>query len=187
MASLRRSYQALVVLLALPLCTACAANAPRNRPDAGYYNPVDAPSHPWFRDAPGCGGNTSGTSGGSHASGTSGTSGQGCGHDAAQAEVDAAPACQSYTFTYVNADATSVWVTGDFTAWATTPPGALVLTNDGSGNWSLTTHLGAGKFLYKYIVDGTSWIVDPTNPNTEPDGYGAQNSVLQLCGDAGAE
>ena len=98
------------------------------------------------------------------------------------------PPCNLVTFEYTDASATSVWVSGSFVAdamgaWPTTPAmGALVLENDGAGHWSLD-HLvePTGRHTYKIIVDGTRWIADPGNPLTEPDGFGGQNSVLEVC------
>src|SRR5262249_48025087 len=31
---------------------------------------------------------------------------------------------------------------------------------------------------YKFFVDGTTWVVDPANPNTVSDGFGGMNSDL---------
>ena len=39
---------------------------------------------------------------------------------------------------------------------------------------------GPGRHQYKYLVDETRWIDDPDNPRRVPDGYGRQNSVLEL-------
>ena len=38
----------------------------------------------------------------------------------------------------------------------------------------------AGSHQYKFIVDGTTWITDPTNLDVIDDGMGNTNSVL-LC------
>lgn len=98
------------------------------------------------------------------------------------------PPCNLVTFTYTGA-ATSVWVSGSFLAdgagvWPTNPSeGALVLAADGAGGWSID-HLvePTGRHSYKLIVDGTRWIADPSNPVSEPDGFGGQNSVIDVCG-----
>ena len=47
------------------------------------------------------------------------------------------------------------------TAWAATPPGARALVNDGAGRWTLTTQVGAGRQLYKLVIDGNRWVRDP--------------------------
>lgn len=92
------------------------------------------------------------------------------------------PPCNLHAFTYDDGAATSVWVTGSFTAWATTPAeGALEMQRSGS-TWSLA-HLvePEGEHRYKLIVDGTRWIADPSNPDREPDGFGGENSLLSVC------
>lgn len=98
------------------------------------------------------------------------------------------PPCNEVTFTLDAPAASSVWVTGSFVAtggvWPGTPAaGALVMTNDGTGTWSITTLVEPiGRHLYKFIVDGsTTWIPDPGNPVTEPDGVGGFNSVIDVC------
>jgi glycosidase len=56
--------------------------------------------------------------------------------------------------------------------------------NDGAGHWSVTTLVEpVGRHLYKLIVDGTTWIADPSNPLSEPDGVtmDGRNSVLEVC------
>ncbi len=72
----------------------------------------------------------------------------------------------------------SVWLTGDFVHWAGDPPhGAIAFTLGSDGGWTGSYVFTAGTFQYKFIIDGTQWIPDPTNPNTVPDGFGGTNSV----------
>jgi hypothetical protein len=72
----------------------------------------------------------------------------------------------------------SVWLTGDFVHWAGDPPhGAIAFTLGTDGGWTGSYSFMAGTFQYKFIVSGTQWIPDPTNPNTVPDGFGGTNSV----------
>jgi len=73
--------------------------------------------------------------------------------------------------------ATSVWLTGTFTMWAATPgAGAIVLTQGVDGAWTGDHTFTAGTYQYKFIVDGNTWILDPTNLDTVDDGMGNQNS-----------
>ncbi len=169
--------------------------------DASYEGATDSGPNPWFRDASTCSstggssgtsGGSSGTSGGSSgtsggtccngSSGTSGTSGGSCSNpDPADASTPDATPCDTHTFFYVGS-ATTVYVTGDFTSWAETPAaGALVMT-DASGTWSVTSQIGAGRHIYKLIVDG-EWIADPSASEQEPDGFGGVNSVVEVCND----
>lgn len=107
------------------------------------------------------------------------------------ASVDAPPPppCNLTTFTLDAPSASTVWLTGSFVAdgagvWpGTLEDGAIELVNDGTGTWSVTTLIEPiGRHLYKFIVDGSStWIPDPGNPVTEPDGVGGFNSVIDVC------
>jgi 1,4-alpha-glucan branching enzyme len=99
----------------------------------------------------------------------------------ADADGDAGD-CHEVTFTYNDASASSVWLTGDFTAWAETlADGAYEMLNDGSGLWSVTVTLPAGTNEYKFLVDGSEWHHDPSNPDTVSDGHGGLNSVIDVC------
>jgi hypothetical protein len=140
-------------------------------PDAPGEMATDAPRNTDFRDASGC----------SAGSGSGSASGAGCGSGSGSPAPPDAPPCDQVTFTYEGAAATSVWVTGSFTSWATMPPGARALVNGGAGRWSLTTRVGAGRHIYKLVLDGTRWIADPANPVREVDGFGGHNSVLVTC------
>lgn len=90
--------------------------------------------------------------------------------------------CSEVTFTLSRPGASSVWVTGTFTGWAPTPAeGALELVPSGS-TWTLSTTLpSGGRHQYKFIVDGGTWIDDPSNPERVDDGFGGFNSVLEVC------
>jgi hypothetical protein len=77
--------------------------------------------------------------------------------------------------------ANTAWLTGSFTEWAADPPhGAIEMTKGVDGAWTTTYALTAGAHQYKFIVDGSNWIVDPTNPSQVDDGFGGKNS-LALC------
>jgi hypothetical protein len=77
--------------------------------------------------------------------------------------------------------ASSSSLTGDFTmptAWAGDPAhGAVMMTLGVDGGWTCTHSFTAGTYQYKFVVDGTQWIPDPTDTNTVPDGFGGTNSV----------
>lgn len=72
----------------------------------------------------------------------------------------------------------SVWLTGNFVTWATTPgAGAIAFTQGVDGAWTGSYPFEVGTYQYKFIVDGSNWILDPTNQNTADDGMGHTNSV----------
>lgn len=85
-------------------------------------------------------------------------------------------------------DATQVFLSGSFNSWSTlTHP--MERTDTG---WELKVKLEAGKYLYKFIVDGY-WTEDPANEQQEWDGHGGNNSAyyktnyqFELNGFAGA-
>ena len=91
--------------------------------------------------------------------------------------------CEEITFTYAAAGGvTEVLVAGSFNGWAgSEAEGAYAMTDpDADGTWELTVTIDPGVYQYKLIVDGT-WMADPGNPKTADDGYGGQNSVLDVC------
>lgn len=81
-------------------------------------------------------------------------------------------------FVYHNDTASSVSLAGDFNSWdkAESP-----LMKDSSGLWLATiTTLSAGRYQYKFIVNGESWVEDPSNGMKVSDGYGGLNSLLVI-------
>jgi len=95
--------------------------------------------------------------------------------------------CNNVTFEYRDAAATSVWVTGSFNGWAETPAmGAIALERGMDGVWRVQRSFARGRYLYKFIVNGSMWVPDPANMNRESDGFGSFNSVLEVCGGASA-
>jgi hypothetical protein len=75
--------------------------------------------------------------------------------------------------------AASVWLTGDFIAWGGDPAhGATAFTLGNDGGWTGTRSFPIGSYQYKFIVDGTMWIPDPTNPMKIADGFGSFNSLF---------
>lgn len=179
----------LCVCLASLLAVASCSLEGNTSPDArAFQTPFsDAGPYPGFRDG-GCDVGTSGTSGDTSGTGgdTSGTSGGSCdtsGAPDAAPPPDATPACWDHTFEYDETNwheaVSTVEVSGSFNTWAE-PPAAPALTRGNDGVWRLTLTLGPGSHSYKLIVNGT-WIADPANPNTEPDGFKGVNSVIELC------
>jgi serine protease AprX len=81
-------------------------------------------------------------------------------------------------FLYHDDEALTVSVVGDFNSWNTalTP-----LRKDESGLWLAEVEAPkAGKYQYKFIVDGSRWLEDPSNGMKVPDNYGGLNSVLAI-------
>jgi len=81
-------------------------------------------------------------------------------------------------FSFNAPDAASVFLAGDFNEWNSSDN---PLEND-NGTWKLSLDLDPGKYMYKFVVNGTDWKPDPNNPETEDDGYGGENSVITVDG-----
>ncbi|MFT3700638.1 MAG: glycogen-binding domain-containing protein [Kofleriaceae bacterium] len=101
--------------------------------------------------------------------------GSGSGSGSGSGNVDGC----DYTFMlYGHGANNTVWVSGDFVQWAPDPgTGAIALTKDGDGTWSVTHHFATGTIMYKFIVDTNTWIPDPSDANEVDDGYGSYNSL----------
>jgi serine protease AprX len=81
-------------------------------------------------------------------------------------------------FVFHDDDAYSVSVAGDFNGWSRV---ATPLKRNGSGLWSTKIVVPqAGRFEYKFIVNGQRWLEDPSNGMKAPDNYGGLNSVLVI-------
>lgn len=71
------------------------------------------------------------------------------------------------------ANASIVALAGSFNNWAQSQ---FIFAREGD-EWICRIDLEPGKHAYKFIVDG-NWLLDPTNPNSEEDNYGVNNSVI---------
>lgn len=73
-------------------------------------------------------------------------------------------------------EARDVKVVGSWNDWSTAGMSAVRIT---PGLWQMTIPaLAAGGYSYKFVVDGSRWIDDPTNRVRESDGFGATNSTF---------
>lgn len=72
-------------------------------------------------------------------------------------------------------NAKMVGVSGSFNNWVS--PGYTMIKEDDV--WVYRMHLNAGKYRYKFVVDGV-WITDPANELMEPNEFDQFNSVLWL-------
>jgi 1,4-alpha-glucan branching enzyme len=88
------------------------------------------------------------------------------------------------TFLYQPATpgAQSVSVAGSFNSWDTS---ANPLSGPSDvGLWKAVIDLPAGRYAYKFVVSGDQWITDETAAEFEDDGFGGQNSIVQVSGEA---
>jgi hypothetical protein len=77
-------------------------------------------------------------------------------------------------FTYYDPSAYSVSLAGSFNNW---DGQANLMTKDNEGTWRAVLSLSPGKYEYKFVVNGSTWMADPENPKTAGD-YG--NSALEI-------
>jgi len=82
----------------------------------------------------------------------------------------------SVEFTVAAPNAHIVGLAGEFNSWSAT---ASPMRKRPSGEWAITMQLPAGRYQYKYIIDG-KWMPDPDNPNQVDDTYGGSNSVVVI-------
>jgi len=91
--------------------------------------------------------------------------------------ADAERLCQK-PFTLAYSNQTSVELRGNFKAggWQMGVP----MTRD-AGEWEAAVTVGWGSDVqYKFYVDGTTWVLDPANSATVPDGNGNTNSIVRM-------
>jgi len=72
-------------------------------------------------------------------------------------------------------DAQVVALAGTFNGWNQSQ---LLFGREGD-DWVCRIDLEAGRYTYKFIVDG-NWLLDPSNPQTEEDAAGNVNNVLEV-------
>jgi len=71
----------------------------------------------------------------------------------------------------------SVSVVGSWDGWSR--PGVAAERVE-PGVWRASIPSRSGRHLYKFVVDGRSWLADPANPVRAHDGHGAWNSVVLI-------
>ncbi len=80
----------------------------------------------------------------------------------------------SVRFTYRGP--TEVFLAGEFNGWSTT---ATPMRRRPNGDWITDLKLLPGKYQYKFVVNG-EWFQDPANPDSVPDGWNGNNSVMTV-------
>jgi len=119
---------------------------------------------------------------------------QGSCDDAPQCDLDAescaggvcvADPCALHTFVLPAPDGphASVHAAGSFNDWPAAPADGWAMTWVPSQSLYFGKHVVAdGEHQYKFVVDGSEWITDPSNSQVTDDGFGGVNSVLiQTC------
>jgi len=81
---------------------------------------------------------------------------------------------EEHEFRYKAADAKTVEVMSDFNGWKGVP-----MTKGGDGVWTVKIELPKGKHAYKFLVDGTDWVMDP-NSSGKKTVDGVENSAVEI-------
>ena len=82
------------------------------------------------------------------------------------------------TFEIAAPDAKQIELVGTFNSWE---PGQITLQNKNKdGHWSVTVPLQEGRHEYMFLVDGKHWMADPTATLHRPDGFGRNNSIIEI-------
>lgn len=79
------------------------------------------------------------------------------------------------TLTFERPDAQEVSVIGTFNNWKA---GTTPMQRGEGGPWTVRFFLPAGRYTYKFLVDGKIRLPDPQSSIQEPDGFGGESSVL---------
>jgi len=92
-------------------------------------------------------------------------------------------AVSTVRFTLVAAGASQVAVAGSFNGWNAT---ATPLRRIDKNTWAADIPLGAGRYVYQFVIDGHRWVPDPQAPRDPGDDFGATNSVVTVAGSGSA-
>jgi hypothetical protein len=93
-----------------------------------------------------------------------------------RAAPTAPDASQLVHFALVAPSASHVAVVGDFNGW---DPRATPMRKLPSGaTWTAAISVREGRYAYEFVIDGRTWMPDPTAPLAPGDGFGHESSVL---------
>jgi len=83
-------------------------------------------------------------------------------------------------FVFAGRQASTVSLVGDFNDWdvSKTP----MIRDPHTGSWTVALPLNAGRHVYAFVVDGTTWANDPSAPLAPDDGFGHASSVKNVPG-----
>lgn len=79
------------------------------------------------------------------------------------------------TFVLVAEQAEDVALVGDFNDWT---PGVTRLQQRPGGVWSVVVPLRPGRYTYAFLVNGSTWLSDPTAPANAEEDFGRPSSIV---------
>ncbi|WP_138429566.1 hypothetical protein [Fodinibius saliphilus] len=81
-------------------------------------------------------------------------------------------------FMYLDDEAQSMAVAGDFSNWEPVELSKKVI--NGKTVWTGLVSMGRGEHNYMFIKDGEEWVTDPLAPVHRDDGFGNKNAVIYI-------
>lgn len=81
-------------------------------------------------------------------------------------------------FVYIDDEANSVSVAGDFNNWK--PTELTKQTVNGKTVWTALVSMKHGEHDYMFVKNGEKWITDPLAPVQRDDGFGNKNAVIYI-------
>jgi 1,4-alpha-glucan branching enzyme len=85
-------------------------------------------------------------------------------------------------FRLVSPASSRVTVVGDFNNWD--PQASPLARGSDRGIWSVRIALPPGRYRYTFLVDGTHWVPDPSEPPAVGDDFDTPTSVITVAGGA---
>src|ERR1700719_406801 len=79
-----------------------------------------------------------------------------------------------HEFRYKAPDAKSVELMCEFNGWK-----SVQMTKGDDGVWSTKVTLSPGTYAYKFLVNGSDWVLDPDN-STKKTSDGIENSSVEI-------
>lgn len=81
-------------------------------------------------------------------------------------------------FVYIDKNAESVELAGDFNGWEPEPLEKQEV--NGEQVWTGLISMNRGEHRYMFVKDGEKWVTDPMAPLQREDGFGNKNAVIYL-------
>ncbi|WP_445664064.1 hypothetical protein [Fodinibius sp. AD559] len=81
-------------------------------------------------------------------------------------------------FVYIDENAQSIEVAGDFNGWEPIPLEKQEV--NGEQVWTGLVSMNRGEHRYMFVKDGEKWVTDPMAPMQREDGFGNKNAVIYL-------
>lgn len=81
-------------------------------------------------------------------------------------------------FIYVDDNAESIAIAGDFNSWA--PDSLTKQQVNGQNVWTGFFSMPRGEHKYMFVVNGEKWVTDPLANMYQDDGFGNKNAIIYL-------